>query len=868
MKQWRLVLVCLAVCWYGFVAAEANTFSYRKVDLDQLHHQASLPQGATLRGMRAATDRLYSTAEQKALYGNTESLLATQAEVEGDDEDVETPEWEAPVLFTVKDLRRMLKGKNPSPADMLALKYTNLQITEGGDETSLEKNIEKIRNWKPHQFTDVDAKDLDGKPLTYTTIEKQTLRFTNRELLVGGKKIDLRENYKTFVTIYKANGAKTDALALYDAMKGMGTNEDKIMSTLSDKSVQQVVEIRRAFFWLCHKKGETISYNHRKFNSLLQSWLYDELNSGWYRKAMDAYYSRPVKEDHHYHWSSAAAKWWNDFLKDSDANAKAMIKHGNLLEQGIGYLNQGIFASAKGVNTAVKDAQGFYMDQMQRSDSRVVKALSGAGYVLATIGGSLGTKALDPTLHYSETEEGLFDVAIAVGTFGVGKAISAGAKTAVGARALAQLAKILEKMSRLSYGLRRIVGLSGNASKLARQANKLRQVAKTTKDAARAQKALKAAAALDDAARAARRADDLVAAAKNAEKAARTAAKGDDIGKATKAAEDAISQAEKARAQLDRLRALERGAKEAKAAAGAFRNSRFARSMDQVKAFFTKDIRENAKIYKEVRGAINPKKAKHIADELNGILSRHLDGASGQMTGAQFNGMMDDLAKFGQKHGIDITRTTETVGVFPKGLHEIQLAGFDKMDDLAATVNFAKRHELAHIFHTLQCRATLIDAVKSGVITSEKASKYLKMIEEGVNYRQFEKAVTGISGAMHRSEQSKDVALYAKRTRQLLDGTRDGILAGRMSFPTGLTLTEVYAMFLSKAPAIVGTGIKSLMMRFPMILMGVLYASNLDCRAYGLYPEKFGLSQSIRGFRDFINALISEGYHVQKPTDK
>ncbi len=251
-----------------------------------------------------------------------------------------------------------------------------------------------------------------------------------------------------------------------------------------------------------------------------------------------------------------------------------------------------------------------------------------------------------------------------------------------------------------------------------------------------------------------------------------------------------------------------------------------------------------------------------IADELRVILDNGIGDASGPMTGAQFNKMMDDLADFAQKYEILISTKLDTVGVFPKGLNEIQLAGFGKMDDLAANVGFAKRHELAHVFHTLQARATILDGVKTGRLSVEQANVFIEALETGANYRQFEKAATGASSASHLTSGSKDVALYASKIEDLIGNTRLGLHAGGMDFPTGKSFQDVYALFLSKAPAVVGTSMKDMALRMPPIIFASLYVANVDPTAYGLNPVDWGIEPGSGdgkiGFRDFINRLITD----------
>lgn len=782
-------------------------------------------------------------------------------------------QWQEPELFEEADLQALTGREGGlNMAEKLILEYTNSQILEGGQDTDLAANFEQAKNFRARQYTAADAQALDGRSSrVFSPLEQEVLKYTNRQIAVGGTNVDLAENYRSYLQYYRDNQAAQDAATLFTAMKGAGTDEDAIFRTLAGKTTHQIELIKQAFDQQLRAQGE--STRRGQYDSNLKRWLDAELGGGDYDKAIDAYNGRPIKENADYYVTSAIAKSVNEFIKDSDEGAKYMIEHGNLLEQGIGYLNQGIFGTAGFVNDSVKNAQEFYIREASQSDSGAVKFLANTGYVLATIGGSFGTKALDPTLDYSETEEGLVDLALLVGTFGLGKALQAGAKTAVGARALAKLSKSLQALSRLSYGLKRVVGLAGTSKKLTAAASKYRQLASATKNSERARRALIAAENFEKASAQALKAERAVSEALRLEKLAKAAVQtGSNADDAVLATQRAVEAAKLAKKEIEALRVAESLARRSASEASLLANNALARGYDATKARLLSDVGAQSRLYARISSNISDDVSNQVARELKRILNRNIGSSSGRMTGAQFNQIMDDLAVFAEKNGITISRTTETVGVYPKGLYEIQLAGFNKVDDLTGAVDFAKRHELAHIFHTLQARATIGQSLGQGQrLTGQalkEAEQFLKMMEEGSNYRQFEKAVTGISSAAHVTERTKNVALYGQRVESLIDNTRTGLHAGKVRFPNGLTYEETYAMFLSKAPAVVGTSLKSLSARMPAMLFGTLYASNLDANSYlslaGLNVRDFGLEpgpSGSMGFRDFINALITEGYH-------
>ncbi|MDF1664689.1 MAG: hypothetical protein P1V97_23220, partial [Planctomycetota bacterium] len=367
------------------------------------------------------------------------------------------------------------------------------------------------------------------------------------------------------------------------------------------------------------------------------------------------------------------------------------------------------------------------------------------------------------------------------------------------------------------------------------------------------------------------KAEAAVAKAKRLESAARDAVKAGRAEEAARLSEQAVKAAEEAKRSVEALRLAEASAKSLAREASLLNNNAAARAYDATKARLTGPAFNNAKTLRTVSSKIDDTVSADVAAQLKKIVDGRLTGNTGRMNGAQFNQLMDDLAAFAEKNGVTISRTTETVGVFPKGLYEIQLAGFGKMKNLTDTVGFAKRHELAHIVHTLQTRASIAQSLSpnGARLTGQalkEAEEFLKLVEGGSNYRQFEKAVTGISSAVHTGDRAADIGLYAKRVDALIDGTKDGLHVGKMRFANGKTFEEVYAFFLSKAPAVVGTGLKDLALRFPPMLFGTFYASNIDA-SYYFDPRDFGIDPGPSGkigFRDFINRLVAEGYHPER----
>jgi len=225
------------------------------------------------------------------------------------------------------------------------------------------------------------------------------------------------------------------------------------------------------------------------------------------------------------------------------------------------------------------------------------------------------------------------------------------------------------------------------------------------------------------------------------------------------------------------------------------------------------------------------------------------------MRGSDFNRAKDQLFNIAKEYGIEIENTLDTIGVFPEGLRQVKLSGFGSNLPDDAKVSFIQQHELGHLFHVLFLRVAMIESLD---IADEKTLKLiastLKSFEtNGRNYREFEKAVTGMASPAHLlSKRSRSLDLYAKRLEDVVHWTGEGLKLDRIHFPNGKTFEEVYAIFISKAPILVGTSIQDLMVRFPPIFFSIAYLLNINVEHYGItVPEG-----SSGGLRDFVNSLI------------
>eukprot|EP01006_Ploeotia_vitrea_P023422 TRINITY_DN55885_c0_g1_i1.p1 TRINITY_DN55885_c0_g1~~TRINITY_DN55885_c0_g1_i1.p1 ORF type:complete len:699 (+),score=399.30 TRINITY_DN55885_c0_g1_i1:49-2145(+) len=363
-----------------------------------------------------------------------------------------------PKTYSKQDLKDAIRDsgeKVASPlgnAELFVLHYTNYQILTGGKDVYLRHNLVDPRIMhapKPKMYSEKEAAQLDGNDIL-TPLEKAAMERANLLLVRGDPDRQLmRQEYEILGHQYDLNpkGAAHDAKLLCDAMHGLTTDEDKIFEVLRARSKVEIKYIEQHFeayargHVKCKKDRGLVKLAVKTPKSTLQQWLESELSFGDEEKALDMLKCRKQMGDHDYYWSSAAGKWLNAFLKDSDSNAKAMIKHGNFVEKGIGHFNQWIFGSTKWVNDVVETSTSYWSDAIVKSEGIERYALY-VPFVFASIGGAFVAplKALDPTLTPEDTREGLIELSVLLCTFGVGKIISTGAKTAWGVKAVSKIA--------------------------------------------------------------------------------------------------------------------------------------------------------------------------------------------------------------------------------------------------------------------------------------------------------------------------------------------------------------------------------------------------------------------------------------------
>lgn len=491
--------------------------------------------------------------------------------------DEQVPLWQEPKVYTEQELLAVANKKDRaqlSVLDLMALKIANQQILDSQVQPNgldlLRKAHADLKSFEGKMIKPAEAQKLDRNPRVLAPIEKQAMDITNA-LMLGANAATaskgLRAVYMDLLNDYVKSAASKDAEKIYVAMKGLGTDETALLSTLAMRSTDELDALRRAFTAFCVRKGDKAA------DCNMDAWIRSELSGGDKEKAEDLLLGNMAKADDEYYWSTRAAAWWSGFLKDSDAAAKDMIRNGSWWERGIGHFNQAIFGATTHLNAAVKEAQSFWMERAgaaKENDKGVQSKFFTTMYVLATIGGSFGTKALDPTLPVNEVEEGLMEIAMNLGAMGAAKMVAVASKAAAGTRvgmkALQTLSDAFASIRRSAFSMKRYLGIGQTAAKLEAKAVKLQKIAMEARSAgkiAKADSAAKASASFADAAKNLKNADKARTVADDAIRAAETIQKQlanaaddaararlvDDYSKAQKAVVDATTDLKK---QLDK----------------------------------------------------------------------------------------------------------------------------------------------------------------------------------------------------------------------------------------------------------------------------------------------------------------------------
>ena len=247
---------------------------------------------------------------------------------------------------------------------------------------------------------------------------------------------------------------------------------------------------------------------------------------------------------------------------------------------------------------------------------------------------------------------------------------------------------------------------------------------------------------------------------------------------------------------------------------------------------------------------LNDSSLKSTEKDLQSILFRNLNDKE-KIAPSTFNAIAEELTYYANKYGIQITNIKNTIGVFPDGIGKIGVSGFKLKND--SNISFATLHELGHLFHTIQLRVSILRSLSTNVDqldneTLKAINSYIKRMETRGNYLEFEKAVTGLSSVAHLiSKRGLDEKSYQEKLIVILKYTKESMEKMKVKFPNGKSFEDIYALFLSKAPLLVGTSIGSLSSRMSIAVFALYYWQD--------HPVPFDKKK--RTTRDFVGQILS-----------
>lgn len=482
-------------------------------------------------------------------------------------DDLQLPTWTEPRQFTRAELAQVA-GKPEaqfSMMDIIVLETTNHEILEKGVSpqglTLLQNNYRLAQQNAAKMATEQEAKVLDAQPAHLAPLEKAALEETNRFRLLGfgddAEFASLRKNFERLLSEYsKSPQLMADAEALFKAMRGAGTDEDAIYKVLEGRTTNEITMLRGAFKRYCTGKPGAVYGTYSANDCDLDTWLNGELSNGHKEKVLDLLAGKPPKPDEEYFYVSYVAKRFNNLVRSSYSNAEDMIKYGSTVERWLGYYSKAVFDAAGGVNDAVKVAQEYYTRKLQSSTSSVGKGFWITCFTLASIGGAFGTKALDPRSTVAEVEEGLFDLALTLGSAGVGKLVQGAAKTRLGIAALKQMSRAFHAVHRGLFAAKKLVGIAPTVAKLEQKAAKLTSIAAKARAAGHVDRADRAAKAAQEYSKASKALADAEKTAKAAidltEQAKTLAREGTRVEEAVAMQQKAAEEIVKSKAALDK----------------------------------------------------------------------------------------------------------------------------------------------------------------------------------------------------------------------------------------------------------------------------------------------------------------------------
>ena len=267
----------------------------------------------------------------------------------------------------------------------------------------------------------------------------------------------------------------------------------------------------------------------------------------------------------------------------------------------------------------------------------------------------------------------------------------------------------------------------------------------------------------------------------------------------------------------------------------------------------------------KVTAAIKSEVRSQVARDMEVIIQQGLGSkpGTGAITGKQYNILLKRLTSYAEQldgGGVTLQRRWGLFkGVYPKGPNRIDYKGFGLIANEAAEVSGGQLHELAHLFHTVQMRATV---VASGVSKAE-STKFLAVMEDGVNYMNLEYYATTIGKPVAGGTSA---ARFKGIMANLIESIENSMSSGKVELPLGVPIEKGYAYWASKlVPALLGKSPSELIMvRMPIGVFIGYYAANTDISfvldGASVDPKKLaalGVPAGKSGLRDVLNASIT-----------
>jgi Annexin len=425
---------------------------------------------------------------------------------------------------------------------IFAMEYANAKYLNSGTRPDLTSVLQEFAGYRPALVSKGVAASLDGVD-TLSPIEEMAMNHTNRQRKIKGSQTDLEINYKALIQAYvddSESGAAADARELYKAMAGWGTKEAELFRILENKSQDEIKAISIEFDKILAENGKSVKpgckagkrpRRCKRYSSMLEQWLHEELSGGDLKKAMHMYTSKKVEKDEHYYWDTRIAAKWNRQLKSISSYWTDQAENGSGIGKVFGKLSTGFFKTITGINKGINNAMKSWKNKYKTATSTGGKVMAGLGVAVSFVTAALAAplKALDPAATIEDTKNGIMEWVIILGTLGAGKLLAAAAATAKGGMLVAKIGRQMRRLKMFALGTTHYMRIGKSAAHYTRSATKYRTLATEAVkrgDAAQAELCKKIAMSLDNIAKQTTKTDDLIKAAFKKKKAAETAVSG------------------------------------------------------------------------------------------------------------------------------------------------------------------------------------------------------------------------------------------------------------------------------------------------------------------------------------------------------